>query len=105
MKLSGILTLTLSIFLFASSSPAQKTEITISFSEQFFDALLDAVFLHSAPPEFSLAKDAGHSGSDGRIAFDPESMFFLPRRTGASQIGRSGDACNESIRLLRESDG
>jgi len=104
MKLSGILTLILSIFLFVSNTPAQKTEITISFSEQFFDALLDAVFLHSAPPEFSLAKSVWHSGGD-EIAFDSGNVLFRPRGIGASQGVRPAAACKESIRLLRESDG
>jgi hypothetical protein len=97
MKLSGILSLSLSIFLFAANASAQRTEITISFSEQFFDALLDAVFQHSAPPEFSLAK----SGS-GRQDQNPH-VFIAQRGIGAAQPQMN--PCNESIRLLRESDG
>lgn len=34
---------------------AQKTEITISLNEQFFDALLDAIYQNSPPPQFDLS--------------------------------------------------
>ncbi len=84
----------LSFLLCAANISAQKTEITISFSEQFFDALLDAVFQHAAPPEFSLAKN----DVDDRRVFD--------RHFGASRrLDSEGLACNESIKLMRENDG
>src|SRR5688572_12742045 len=68
---------------------AQKTEITISFSEQFFDALLDAVFLHAAPPEFSLAtKNGGEQPSALANSFAPRA-----------------EACDQTIKLLRDSAG
>ena len=93
MKLFKILVLISVLALFPSNLFAQRTEITISFSEQFFDALLDAVFLHAAPPEFSLAgveKRSHGRGSEGM------SNSFAPA---------SRAPCNESIKLLRENDG
>ena len=86
MKFIKIQILLLSLFLLASNATAQKTQITISFSEQFFDALLDAVFLHAAPPEFPLSKH-GNKNSDLGNAFAPAHV------------------CNESVRLLRETGG
>jgi hypothetical protein len=62
------------ICIFASVSFAQKTEITLSLNEQFFDSLLDAVFQNSSPPEFPL--------------------------TGSGERASSG--CGDSITLLRE---
>jgi hypothetical protein len=85
--------LIITLLLFPTSLFAQKTEIGISFSEQFFDALLDAVFQHAAPPEFSLASNT-RKPADGDVI----SVYGL---------GTSGEAsvCNESIKLLRENDG
>lgn len=88
MKFIKIQVLLLSLVFLVSNVSAQKTEITISFGEQFFDALLDAVFQYAAPPEFSLAGNAqpavGLSGRNGFTALAP---------------------CNESIKLLRENAG
>ena len=91
-SLKGLI-LVVSLLVLSSNLHAQKTEITISFSEQFFDALLDAVFQHAAPPEFSLA---------GNIR-NPEVDRSLPRT--ANSFAAAGSACNESIKLLRENDG
>lgn len=85
--------LIITLLLFPTNLFAQKTEIAISFSEQFFDALLDAVFQYSAPPEFSLAS--------ARSKDDAVDVGF-----GIGVGGGSGhSACNESIKLLRENDG
>jgi hypothetical protein len=90
MKFIKIQTLLLSLVLLVSNVSAQKTEVTITFGEQFFDALLDAVFQYAAPPEFSLAKNerpAIRRGGKMRSAFAETA------------------ACAESIRLLRENSG
>ena len=55
---------------------AQKTEVKITLSEQFFDALLEAVFTHLDEPSVAI--------------------------TGKQ---KSGAACSESIRLKKEMDG
>ena len=87
MKFIKLQVLLLSIFLFVSTAAAQKTEITISFNEQFFDALLDAVFQYAAPPEFPLAQTRTDQPKPFPTAFAPSS------------------ACTESIKLLRENNG
>jgi hypothetical protein len=88
MKFIKIPFLVLSLFIFVSQTAAQKTEITLSFSEQFFDALLDAVFQYAPPPEFILTKNT----------------------TVASKINignsfQSAPPCNEAVKLLRETNG
>ncbi len=88
MRLIKIPVLLLSLFLLASGVSAQKTEISISFSEQFFDALLDAVFQYAAPPEFSLAENK-----------PPKTSRSLANAFSAPV------PCNESIKLLRENGG
>jgi hypothetical protein len=93
MKLMKTVVLIITLLLVPANLFAQKTEIAISFSEQFFDALLDAVFLYAAPPEFSLASNAGKTTTKVNA-----SMGFGP--SGAVE-----SACNESIKLLREIDG
>lgn len=88
MKFTKIPFLILSLCLFVSGAAAQKTEITISFGEQFFDALLDAVFQYAPPPEFILTKNTSSSSTVV---------------TGNSFV--STPACNESVKLLRETNG
>ena len=101
MKSLNVLVLLLSLVLFPLPLSAQKTEITISFSEQFFDALLDAIFLHAAPPEFSLAANV----SD-RPALGSEPSGVDHGGVGASNLLVASTApCNESVKLLRENDG
>ncbi|HKP67726.1 MAG TPA: hypothetical protein VJV05_00495 [Pyrinomonadaceae bacterium] len=79
------------LLLSGSVTPAQKTEITISFSEQFFDALLDAVFQYAEPPEFSLAS-SGSKESPSSVSFVDASLT-------------TNAPCNESVKLLRENAG
>lgn len=88
MKIFRIPIYTLLFFCCVMNVSAQKTEITISFTEQFFDALLDAVFQYSAPPEFPLAKANGSSS-----AAPSYSSGFTTRQ------------CTESIVMLRENGG
>ena len=93
MKFLNVVILT--FLLLVQGASAQKTEISISFGEQFFDALLDAVFQHSAPPEFAIASNT---------ASFPAAADYPSRSLGSAFA--SGDvACNETITLLRESDG
>ena len=54
-KFSGLI---LSVLLLISSVSAQTAEVTIQLNEQFFDALLDAIFKNSSPPEFPLSSNA-----------------------------------------------
>ena len=86
MKFIKIPVLLLLLLASVANASAQKTQITISFSEQFFDALLDAVFQYAAPPEFPLSKH-GPDSSGVVNAFAPLT------------------SCNEAVRLLRETGG
>ena len=76
------------LLLSAQTFRAQRTEITISFTEQFFETLLDAVFQYAPPPEFSLAVNGS------ALARDRQLNSFAPV-----------SECNESIRILRQSSG
>lgn len=82
------------MFVSASVVEAQRTEVTITLNEQFFDALLDAVFQNAGAPEFPLTSQQ--------------------RPTNSNEIGTSGigsgilpfpSTCNEAIRILREGSG
>ena len=76
---------------FVSTATAQKTEITISLNEQFFDALLDGIYQNPTPIEVSIAAN-GTSQSRG----DSRGSAF--RSTGQT-------ACKEVIQILRENNG
>ena len=52
-KITGLI---LSVLLLASFANAQQAEVTIQLNEQFFDALLDAIFKNTNPPEFPLSE-------------------------------------------------
>ena len=69
-----------------SSLGQQRTEITISLNEQFFESLIDAIFQNSPPPQFPLSKLA--TGSTSSMS----TSFAL----------KSGSACPGMVTLLRE---
>ena len=89
MKLKNIPLLALTLLIFSLDSPAQKTSLTVSFNEQFFDALLDAVFQYAPPPEISLAKATVTNGTP-----------HIPGSSFTETV-----QCSESIKLLRENGG
>ncbi len=109
--------LIITILLLAASIFSQKAEITISLNEQFFDALLDGIYLNAAPPEFPLArKDLDRKGAESQsndLALRQNtgqkspsnsnvlSSSFLP----SQRSGGAGPSCTESIKLLRENNG
>lgn len=97
------------VFITSSVASAQRTEITISFSEQFFDTVIDAMFQHGGPPEFSIGSNRPPSlnapvpdrerttlSVSYPYSFIPDSEWgkFAPRAK-----------CKESIQLLRELNG
>ena len=51
----------LAVFLLATVASAQKTEITITLNEQFFDALLDAIYQNGGMPDIPLAQNSRSS--------------------------------------------
>jgi hypothetical protein len=82
----------ISVRCFASAAAAQRTEITVTFGEQFFDSLLDAVFANSAPQEFSLARNDTYDARTPVVSgFAEERERFQPKAP-----------CSETIKLLRE---
>lgn len=88
-----VLSLVFMILLCASFARSQTAEVTVSLNEQFFDALLDAIFKNFDAPEFPLAENGVKSKSKSL-------------KTGALRNGFAENRkCNESIRLLRESGG
>lgn len=99
MRFLKIFALVFSICACASAAQAQRTEITIGLSEQFFDTLLDAVFQNGGPPEFVLSRNVSQGEHSSRMV--QGKGFGL----GESIIGTSGEECSESIKLQRESNG
>jgi hypothetical protein len=80
-----------------SFARAQTAEVTISLNEQFFEALIDAIFKNSDPPEFPIAGIGGTGGNANVFSF-ADNAFLI-----SSSV--STTACPETIRLQREIDG
>jgi hypothetical protein len=103
-----LLSLIFVLVLSASFARAQTAEVTIQLNEQFFDALLDAIFKHTGAPEFPLAgmkdEEKRRRGDEEKIpvvnaAFDDKKQLA----TGNGQL--TNMLCPETIRLQRELDG
>ncbi len=86
----ALLGLVFVLIISAFSARAQTAEVTISLNEQFFDALIDAIFKNANPPEFPIAAVRQNAG---------ETNAFVR----ASSV--SNAACAETIKLQREIDG
>ena len=92
-KFSGLI---LSVLLLISSAQAQQTEVTLQLNEQFFEALLDALFKNMSPPEFPLSSNS------------PKSQVPSPKTvlvSGFNENTNPKSACPDSIKLQREVDG
>ena len=76
-----------------SAANAQRTEVTISLNEQFFDALLDAIFQNAGAPEFPLNSQQPN---------DPVKIDTSGFGSASTPVSST---CNESIRILREGSG
>src|ERR1044071_915718 len=98
MKANRIIAAIVAVFLSVSAATAQKTEITISLNEQFFDALLDAIYQNSPPPEFQLSSLA--PSKNYAFMRDPSSAGFQAGFTPKG-VTLTGAACG-SVTLLRE---
>ena len=90
------------IFLLVSFARAQTAEVTIQLNEQFFDALLDAIFKSSTPLEFPLAENSSKFKVQSSKSL--HLGYQLNETTSANQTSQIAN-CNESIRLQREVDG
>ena len=98
-KISGLI---LSVLLLASIATAQMADVTIQLNEQFFDALLDAIFKSSNQPEFQL------SGTSPKTT-DQSSNSLISSFTEVQKPNTKNQTpntvCNDSIKLQREIDG
>ena len=96
-----VLSLIFAIMMCASLAQAQTAEVSVALNEQFFDALLDAIFKNFNAPEFPLAQNDSEpkvqSSKASVSSFSGSNSSIANRK---SQI----ENCNESIRLLRETD-
>ena len=92
-----IFSILFSILLLASVSSAQTGEVTVSFNEQFFDALLDSIFKNLKQPEFPLAVNGPKSPVQTSKTF--VSGF------NADAPGARNPRCAEKLVLQREIGG
>lgn len=86
------------LMMFASFARAQTAEVTISLNEQFFEALIDAIFKNSNPPEFPIARIGNESDQKSGAFSFADNVFYV-------SSSFSNTACPETIRLQREIDG
>src|SRR5215213_3644389 len=99
-----ILALTFSIIALVSVAKAQQPEVTITLNEQFFDALLDAMFKNTTPPEFPISANSRESRVWSRDSF--VSSFAEDQRPKSRLRGLDRPkVCSEVIRLKRENEG
>ena len=92
--------LILFVLMFGSFARAQTADVTIQLNEQFFDALLDALFKNSNLPEIPL------SVNDSKLK-EPDSNV-LAANLSEKQNPKNQKLqtnCSESIKLQREIDG
>lgn len=94
------------IVIFVSFARAQqKAEVAISLNEQFFDALLDAVFTNLKPPSFPLAGAIPKSEMSGAPSGYLKSSFVADETANDKLQIANSPVCDETIRLQREIDG
>ncbi len=98
--LAVCMTLLLSVF----SVNAQRAEVTVSLSEQFFDALLDSIYQNFDPPEFSVADNLRpHRPNPEPVFGFQNASYEVPFSENKPNVVRG--ACRETVRILREMDG
>jgi len=98
-KITGLF---LAVLLLFTAARAQAADVTIQLNEQFFDALLDALFKNSNPPEFPLSvnKPSSESQSSKTVL----ASGFTELETRNSNL-KTPLVCPDSIKLQREIDG
>ena len=94
-----IFSLIFALCLLATFAKAQTTEITIQLNEQFFETLLDAMFQNGSSPEFPIAKN------ENKTAENKAEFVNAKYEDQRSKIKDQKPLCNESIKLLRETNG
>jgi len=93
-----------------SLAKAQTAEVSVALNEQFFDALLDAIFKNFNAPEFPLAanreEEKKRKGEEEKkiliSGFQSSFQIIEDRRPKIEHQNSFLKDCNESIRLLRE---
>lgn len=96
-------TILLFVFLISAFSvKAQRTEITISLSEQFFDTVIDALFQNGEPPEFAIA---GNQAPPRDFVPDAKRTSISVTYPHSFVQGIAFNSCRETIRLNRENNG
>lgn len=102
-----VLSLVFMLILSASFAKAQAAEVTIQLNEQFFDALLDAIFKNAGAPEFPLAanrvEEPGSGGVGEKVSFVNAAFESDGQRTTGNGLTENS-LCSETIRLQREID-
>lgn len=78
---------------------AQRPEVSFTLNDAFFDALLDSIFQHFAPPEFSLAM------TNFGLPEDSNAGFGLSGGPSVVEGEASGASCAETVKILRENRG
>jgi hypothetical protein len=114
-RMKKLLCLVFVLILSASFARAQSAEVTIQLNEQFFDALLDAIFKHNPPPEFPIAqtdfnrRDAEtrreEKASEIDRVFVAASSLSFQKISASPRLGGESLPCPESIRVQREING
>lgn len=103
-KFSGLI---LSVFLLISAVQAQTADVNIQLNEQFFDALLDALFKNTNPPEFPLSEvreiEKERKNEGGQTAFVNVKSENVKSEGSAEILENS--LCPDKLRLEREIDG
>jgi hypothetical protein len=82
----------LAIFFLLSLARAQKAEITVTLNEQFFDALLDAIYQNGGLPDIPLAENRRMPRQN------------LPSSNASAFADSKAAVCSDSLKLLRESN-
>lgn len=101
-----ILSLIITILATANFANAQTTEIKISLDEEFFDALLEAVFTHLDEPSVPIASKDGRVKGDTDVG-ETNSFVRKASYSNNNQTISNADSsrrCDESIKLKREID-
>src|SRR5690349_5353704 len=98
-KISGLI---LTVLLMIVSAQAQQAEITIQLNEQFFDALLDAIFKNTNPPEFPLSVKTNDSQTSSSKALISS---FTENQRSKNKAQSPTNFCPDRIKLEREIDG
>lgn len=88
--------------LLATFAKAQQAEVTIQLNEQFFEALLDALFKNMNAPEFPLSVQSPRNQVPGP---NSSALSFTENQKPKTENQTENNLCPDKIRLEREIDG